>query len=219
MTEETSPMQRPDELEHLKAKAKVMNISHSGNIGVDALRAKINAKLAGEADNTNDDGHPNQPNPLEMGAKAIDEEIAREERESIQRALEAEKPVQVMSLRQYMMKEQLKLVRCRVTNLDPKKKDLPGEIFTVANEYLGTVRKFIPFGEATDGGFHIPQCIFNFMESRKFVSITSKKDRATGQITVSNRDVREFALEIMDPLTDEELRELATAQLAAGSVE
>ena len=40
-------------------------------------------------------------------------------------------------------------------DLDPKKKDLPGEVVTFANEYLGTVRVFVPFGEQTEDGWHI----------------------------------------------------------------
>ena len=36
---------QPTELEVLKARAKLMGISHSGNIGVEALRLKIEEKL------------------------------------------------------------------------------------------------------------------------------------------------------------------------------
>ena len=115
-------------------------------------------------------------------------------------------------------KEKMKLVRLRITNLDPKKKDLPGEILTVGNEYLGTVRKFVPFGEATDNGYHVPYCLYELMRDRKFLSIKTRKG-PKGQTIVEQQMVREFALEILPPLTEAELARLSAAQLSAGGVE
>lgn len=216
----TSELTPEQELDMLKRKAAMMGITHSNNISPATLREKINAKLAGEEAPAE---MPSQPNALEMSIQASEAQAAKDEAASIASAAavtaEAEKPVVVMSIRQYMLQEEMKLVRCRITNLDPKKKDLPGEIITVANEYLGTIRKFVPFGEQTDEGYHIPYCIYKFLDARKFVSITTKKDRRTGQLEVTNRDAKEFSLEVMEPLTKRELQDLATAQIAAGSVE
>lgn len=203
---------RPTELEMLKQRAAAMGISHSNNIGVDALRAKIDAKLKGEPEAPEQPAAP-QVNPFEMA------QARQAERVDIQKQLESEEePVRQMSLREYMLKEQMKLVRCRITNLDPKKKDLPGEIITVANEYLGTVRKLIPYGEATDEGYHIPFCIYTFLKERRFLSITTKKDKRTGTNQVSSRYVPELSIEVLEPLTREELSQLARAQIAAGSI-
>lgn len=127
--------------------------------------------------------------------------------------------VRKRSDREILMEEATKLIRVRITNLDPKKKDLPGEIFTVANEYIGTIRKYVPFGEHTDEGYHIPYCIYQMMDSRRFVSITTTRDKKTGLNTVKTRMAREFAIEILDPLTQQELNQLAQAQMAAGSME
>ena len=112
----------------------------------------------------------------------------------------------------------MKLIRVRITNMDPKKKDLRGEIMTVANEYLGTVRKFVPFGEDTVEGYHVPKCLLTMMQERKFLRIREIKDRKTGVTRPETAWVREFAIEILDPLTPEELKQLATAQIAAGTV-
>jgi hypothetical protein len=111
----------------------------------------------------------------------------------------------------------MKLVRLRITNLDPKKKDLPGEIITVANRYLGTVRKYIPFGEVTDNGYHVPYCIYTELQSRQFLNIRTIKDQRTGTNRIETTLAREFALEILPPLTKEELDRLATSQIAAGT--
>jgi hypothetical protein len=197
------------ELEMLKERAKVMNITHSNNIGVEALRAKINAKLNGEEEPAE---VLETPNALEAGLANMGKAL-----EKAEEAKPVEAPARIMTLREYLIKENMMLLRCRITNLDPKKKDLPGEIITVANEHLGTVRKFIPYGEATENGFHIPKILYEFLKSRKFTNISvTKKD---GKEHVSTRDVAEFSLEILDPLTTEELNDLKQAQIAAGSIE
>lgn len=119
------------------------------------------------------------------------------------------------ALREQTVAEQMALVRCRITNMDPKKKDLPGEIFTVANEFLGTVRKYVPYGEQTDDGYHIPVCIYNQLVERTFVSIRTVKNKQGRGTVTTTTDAREFAIEVLPPLTAEELARLANAQAAA----
>lgn len=185
----------PDELSVLKQRATMMGIQFSNNIGLETLRKKIEDKMEGRADS---DAAP-QINPLAGETTA--------------------QPVKRKTLRQKLYDEQMKLVRIRVTNLDPKKKDLPGEVITVANEHLGTVRKFVPFGEVTDDGYHVPYCIYRFMEKRKFLNIRIVKDRRTGQERVESNWVKEFALEVLPQLTPQQIANLKTAQIAAGSVD
>ena len=183
----------PSELDVLKQRATLMNIKFSNNISVEKLREKIEA------------------------AQAADEEEPEVEVAVTNPLGEAAPVVKKMTLGQKIRQEQLRLVRVRIQNLDPKKKDLPGEIITVANEYMGTVRKFVPFGEATDNGYHIPWCIYEFLKNRKFVNITVKKGK-NGQPQISHADVREFSIEVLPALTQEDLNQLATAQIAAGSL-
>ena len=185
----------PDELTMLKQRASMMGIQFSNNIGLETLRKKIEDKMEGRADS---DAAP-QINPLAGETTA--------------------QPVKRKTLRQKLYDEQMKLVRIRVTNLDPKKKDLPGEVITVANEHLGTVRKFVPFGEVTDDGYHVPYCIYRFMEKRKFLNIRIVKDLRTGAERVESNWVKEFALEVLPQLTPQQIANLRTAQIAAGSVD
>lgn len=185
----------PDELSVLKQRATMMGIQFSNNIGLETLRKKIEDKMEGCAEA---DAAP-QINPL-AGETTT-------------------QPVKRKTLRQKLYDEQMKLVRIRVTNLDPKKKDLPGEVITVANEHLGTVRKFVPFGEVTDDGYHVPYCIYRFMEKRKFLNIRIVKDRRTGVERVESNWVKEFALEVLPQLTPQQIASLRTAQIAAGSVD
>ena len=193
--------QQPSELDMLKSRAKLMGITFSNNIGLDALKTKIEEhKKASEAKTqTQALAQTNEQQP----------EVQTENQE---------KKTKTLSLRAHLQKEKMKLVRLRITNLDPKKKDLPGEILTVGNEYLGTVRKFVPFGEATDNGYHVPYCLYELMRDRKFLSIKTRKG-PKGQTIVEQQMVREFALEILPPLTEAELARLSAAQLSAGGVE
>lgn len=180
-----------DELAVLKGRARMMGIVFSNNIGLPALRLKVAAKQA-EAE------------------EVLEEEL-------VVNALTGEDPSKPkQTLREKLISEQMKLVRLRITCMDSKKKDLPGEIFTVANEYLGTVRKFVPFGEVTDNGYHVPYCIYTMLKDRKFLNIRTVKS-ANGKVRVEHNMAKEFALEILDPLTPTELAALANAQAAAGT--
>lgn len=212
--EQSDDLQMPSELDLLKQRATLMGIAFSNNIGEETLRQRIADKqaeldaAASGAENTGEEGDTVQQeqgevNALEAGASSKEE-------------ITTERP---LTLREKIRLEQMRLVRVRITCLDPKKKDLPGEILTVANEYLGTVRKFIPFGEVTDDGYHIPYCLYKMLDARKFLNIRTFKDRRTGTVRVESGYVKEFALEVLDPLTPAELAKLATAQKAAGSVE
>lgn len=182
----------PSELEVLKQRATLMNIKFSNNISVEKLREKI------EAAQVKDEPVVAEAAVNPLGAKQ-------------------DTGVKKMTLGQKIRAEQTRLIRVRIQNLDPKKKDLPGEIITVANEYMGTVRKFVPFGEVTDNGYHIPYCIYEFLKERKFINITTRKGK-NGLPDIRATEAREFSIEVLPPLTEAELAQLAQAQIAAGSL-
>lgn len=191
-----------NELSILKQRAQMMGVGFSNNIGLETLKERIAAKIAENEAKANPQNQMPKVNPLADAG-------------------EVEQPTNTgkkKTLRQWAMERDMRLIRLRITNLDPKKKDLPGEILTVANEYLGTVSKYVPFGEPTDNGYHVPYCIYKFMKSRKFLSIRTFTDKNNGnQVKVEQRWANEFALEILDPLTPEELKKLGAAQAAAGN--
>jgi hypothetical protein len=204
-----------NELKLLKQRATMMGIPFSNNIGVEALRAKVQAKMAGPGEEPQEERQETQEqvlNPLDPPG----EEILSPTATMASRKLSARDKKH--AVRDALQKKYMKLVRLRIQNLDPKKKDLQGEIFTVANEVLGTVSKFVPYGEVTDDGYHVPYCIYRQLESRKFVNITVTKDRRTGKEIVKTSMAKEFSLEVLPQLTRIELSQLATAQAAAGSI-
>lgn len=185
-------VQKPDELSMLKQRARLMGVNFSNNIGIEALRQKLQDKLEGKPEVA-----PELPS---------DEEVLE------QAALYEPKAEKPMSLREKLLKENMRLIRLRITNLDPKKKDLPGEIITVANKFIGTVRKYVPFGEVTDNGYHVPFVIYKMLRKREFLNIRVSK--RGGKEHVETNMAREFALEVLPPLTPAELAQLATTQQA-----
>lgn len=106
-------------------------------------------------------------------------------------------------------KQCARLIRCRIQNMNPAKKDWPGEIVSVGSAKLGTWKKYIPFNSAEP--YHIPKIIFDMLTDKKCtVWHTARDDR--GNSTRKGRLVNEYALEVLDPLTPVELQELAHKQ-------
>ena len=185
--DEQQELPKVDELTVLKQRADQMGISYSNNIGVDTLRDKIQAKLSGE---------PEKKPEVEAPAER---ELTQVEKDNI--------------LRNNIRADALKLVRIRLTNLNPNKKDLHGEILTVSNRYIGTVRKYVPFNEAGENGWHVPQIILDVMKDKRFLSIRTR--RVNGREIIDQSWAPEYAIEILPPLTEEELQQLANRQAAA----
>lgn len=226
MTDETNNgSQLPDELTVLKSRARMMNITFSNNITVETLRKKIEDAMEGKTDddaNAPTDGEPaaNAP-PADLGPppeRLVNTDSGLVVPDATPLAGETTQQA-INRFRKELIAEQMRLVRVRIQNLNPNKAELPGEIFTVANDFIGNVTKYIPYGEVTDDGYHIPYCIYTQLRDRRFNSIKTGRDKTTGTPKVSTSWVKEFALEILPPLTKEELRQLASAQAAAGSLD
>lgn len=195
-SEQDEEITSPTELDMLKDRARTLGVEFSGNIGVETLKKRIELKLSGGSSDDADD--------------EAEEETAEAPAAKARPKTKAE---QEMELRENLRKEKMALVRCRIYNLNPGKRDLHGEIVTVRNRYLGTVRKFIPFGEATENGYHIPKIIYDDLKARQFQQIGTKQKN--GQIEVTKRMVPEYSIEVLPPLSKEELEELALKQAAA----
>lgn len=188
--ENTAPTPE-EELVALKERADLMGIKYSPNIGVDALRKRVT-----EALQSNSSGSDPETQEAEEGAPA------QETRAQI---------------RQRMQRDEMRLIRVRIQNLNPQKKDLQGEYFTVANKYIGEVKKFIPYNE-TENGYHIPLILLKQLKNRKFLNIKTKRNKLNGQIVVEQNWAPEFAIEELPQLTEKELKQLAAQQAAAAGM-
>lgn len=103
-------------------------------------------------------------------------------------------------------KEASRLVRVRVTNHNPHKRESEGEMFTASNSIIGTFRRYVHFGEP----WHVEQILLNVLREREYQQFSTKVEN--GKKVRRSKLVKEFGIEVLDPLTPEELSELGRAQ-------
>jgi len=194
----------PDELTLLKQRAKTMGITHHPSIGIEKLKEKINAKL--EGDNIADAIHEKQ---LENTAHL-------QNTRSEQIETPAQKALREKRVKEGMQrKKATRMIRVRVANMNPNKKEWEGEIFTVSNRVVGTIKKYVPYNN--ESGWHIPYMLYLMLKEKDCqVFHTTKGPR--GNKIRKGKLIKEFAIEVLPPLTMEELKDLATQQAMAGTV-
>jgi hypothetical protein len=186
-----------DELTTLKGRADVMGVKYHPSIGIDSLRAKINAALDGKPDPDTAAGAPvptaapDLAKPADAAAETLGQKKARIKREASE------------------------LVRINVQCMNPAKKEWDGEIFTTGNANIGTFKKFVKFN--TTEGWHVPRIILNMLRARECQTFYDETVKVAGreQKVRRGRLIREFAIEVLDPLTQTELDKLARLQVMA----
>lgn len=112
-------------------------------------------------------------------------------------------------------KEAHKLILVRITCMNPVKKELQGEVFTVSND-LFTIKRMIPFhGEPT----HIEIAFLDVLRERKFQQFREqRKSSLTDAPMQQGYLVPEFAIEVMEALSKEQLEQLALEQSRSARV-
>ena len=174
------------ELENLKVRAEKLGVKFHPSISADKLREKIKAAQA------EGEGSVGEQPKVESATGAVEESPAAKK------------------LR--LKREGLKLVRVRITCMNPTKKEWEGEIFTVSNNAVGTVKRYVPYN--AEDGWHVEQILLNQLRERQCQIFVTEKDSRGNKIR-KGKLIREFAIEVLDPLTEEELRELAQRQAMA----
>lgn len=173
----------PDELTSLKARADLLGISYHPSIGLEKLKEKVNAAVVAS-----------EPVVTQTPLEAESATETKEQRRARKR------------------REANKLVRIRVTCMNPAKKEWDGELFTAGNSLVGSFTKMVPFN--ADEGWYVPQIILNQIQQRMCqIFISTKDDR--GNTIRRGKQIKEFAVEILPDLTMEELRDLAQRQAMA----
>ena len=187
--EKEETLEMPDELTTLKERADLLGITYHPSIGVEKLRDKINAHLEGTQE-------------AEAAPVVVEEEQAPAGETLAQRNVR-------------LRKNAAKLIRVNVTCMNPAKKEWEGEIFTAGNSIVGTHKKYVPFN--TEDGWHIPQIILNQILQRKCQVFFSAKDDRGNKIR-KGKQIKEFAVDILPPLTPEELKDLAQRQAMGNTI-
>lgn len=220
------------ELEGLKARATTLGIPFHPSIGADKLRTKISEHLAAQ-------NNPAQPAGMPAAAPAVADTSEREEdlvqttmvnmpeavqagaikvtENSVTDSIKFELNETPAQRRRRIRNNANELVRINVTCMNPAKKEWAGEIFTVGNNAVGTIKKFVPFN--TEDGWHVPRMILQVMQARQCQIFYTEKQK-NGIKVRKGKLIKEFGIEILPPLTEEELEELARRQaMASGSSE
>ena len=118
--------------------------------------------------------------------------------------------------RNRMKRDALALVRVRITCMNPAKAEWEGEIVTAGNSLIGSVKKFVPFN--ADDGWHIPNILLQQLrecQCQIFQTVTDSR----GNKVRKGKLIKEFAIEVLPPLTPEELAELARRQAMAKAID
>jgi hypothetical protein len=219
--EQDEPVIQEDELASLKKRADLMGIKYHPAIGVDKLKEKILEALSGDnktpeksevlvqAEIVKDVATDTQDNPvIPANIKVVENSDTGE----VVYSLEETPGQKRKRLRNWATEK----IRVRVTCMNPNKKEWQGEIFTVGNGAVGTLKEFIPFN--TPDGWHVSRMILETMQARQCQIFVNKKTQ--GGITVREGVlIKEFAIELLDPLTPTEISELARRQAMANGKE
>jgi len=130
------------------------------------------------------------------------------------------KPVTLTKKPVTLTKEQaaLRLVRIIVTPNDPLLNSYPGMIFTVSSSSIlngKAIKKYVPFNN--EEGWHVPHIIYEQIKNAEMQKFKKVK-LANGEESHQAYITKKFNVEVLPPLTEEELKRLADAQKARGGL-
>lgn len=192
-----------DELTSLQERADQMGLAYKKSFGLDKMRALVNQAV--------------EATPAELpDLKSITaaEVAAAQDTAAIKAKMIAEETPNQRRWR--LRREATKLVRVRVMNMNPNRKEWEGDTYTVSNRNIGTIKRYVPF----DVEWHVEQALLNVMLERKCQVFSTRKDQRTGRERKEPRLISELSIAILEPLTPKQLKELAQRQaMAAGTQE
>ena len=110
-----------------------------------------------------------------------------------------------------------KLIRVIVRSNNPLKRDHAGDIFTVGNRKLNNgkaIKKYIPYNN--EEGWFIPNILYEHRLAAECQIF--KKVVRNGQEFMEPQNIKAFNVEVLPPLTDDEVEKLRVKQKATGSI-
>lgn len=208
--------QGPSEKELLMRRADMLGVRYHPNIGLDKLKAKVQKAMtpkedgdedvADESDDTDEEDQSEGNKGNSSGPRAPSLDIKPSPTKGVTRRIVPSNKKRTVEINQRRM-EANRLIRVRVNNMNPAKKDWEGELISVGSAKVGTFTKYIPYNVE----YHIPKIILDHMLERKCTIFKTVRGR-NGEKLRKGRQVNEFAVEFLDPLTKEELKELERRQ-------
>ena len=110
-----------------------------------------------------------------------------------------------------------KLIRVIVRSNNPLKRDHAGDIFTVGNKALNggkAVKKYIPYNN--EDGWHIPNILYEHLMAAECQIF--KKVTRNNQEFMEPTNIKAFNVEVLPPLTEDEIEKLRVKQKSTGSI-
>jgi len=212
MTEEVKDQQSNDELElkTLRERAKLMGLKHHHKAGLEKMRILVNNALEAAENPKPSDDIAEAKEELKSAKTTVEMPLTNK-----QRRQRAAKAIPIKDVGKMTNKEAAsRLVRIRVNCMNPDKTEWEGQIFSVGNSKY-SFKKYVPFNN--DEGWYVPNMIYQHLKERKCQIFRTQKDDRGNKTRVGTL-IHEFAVELMDPLTPEELKALAQRQaMTAGS--
>ena len=178
-----------NELDELKKRADQLGLKYHPNIAVDKLRIRVNSAINGTKDDSEEGVQVTEP--AKPTAKFV--------------------PETEVDKRTRLRRDAEQLVRVNITCFDPLKKDWDGEVFTVSNSVIGTIKKFVAYN--TSEGFHVPKIIVDMLKEKKYQHHYKVKEN--GKEIKRTKLISAYGIEVLPQLTVEELKELARRQALA----
>jgi len=220
-------VQSSTSIEALRKLAKTMNVPFSGNTGLDTLKGKLITRLTQfttsstetrnefdepdlSLDSDEDDLNQIQVNKISKAPKEPKVDLLKIDPSTIEDLAFRRKVIRAQALR---------LVRVKIQNLDPNDSVLSGGILSLQNKYTGKVAKYVPYGEESENGYHIPWMMYEHLKQWKFPLRKEQKGGRFGVKTYKTVMVHKFNVEILPPLSVKELTDLANHQRASQSID
>lgn len=112
------------------------------------------------------------------------------------------------------------LVRIRLTCHNPNKINLPGEVFTIANQVIGKVSRYVPFGaEFYNDGWHVERCIVDMLKAKTYSAKRVEPLKSNNKMHITRLvQAPEFTITELPPLTEAEIAALAKRQAETQSL-
>lgn len=172
------------EIENIRSRLNLMQVRFSPKAGVERLREQLKEAL----------GTPEEVSDIAERAETLTDANTGFYGEAL-------------TSDQYKSREANSLKRVIVSCLNPNKKRLQGDYFDVGNSVDAPKRKYVLF----DTEYHVPNIILDFIKEKKcqiFIKGTDEKGREIQK----SKEIYEYNVVDLEPLTKEELDKLRTVQ-------
>ena len=190
-------------LDELKEKATKLGIAFHPSIGYSKLENKVAGETSGEPKEPIEDvsKEPEYPTQTLANTRIAPPIVTKLAESAGQR-------------RARLLADASRLVRIRVTCMNPSKREYEGEIFTVSNSVVGTFRKYVPYN--AEEGWHVPNMIYQHLKERECQVFHTQK--VNGEKKRVGKLIKEMAIEVLPDLTAKEIKELAVKQAMANNI-